>query len=131
MHRTGLFIAATFGPPFLNATGGTWSEERCIFESKELVVKCNRFLHFESRKPAANRIGSNRRSESRKVSGLRSPFQRYSNVSDEGADRVVLTQAAGQFESAGQQVAGRDFLKNAISIKSTVEMAQQEYHNIA
>lgn len=65
---------------------------------------------------------SGARSVSRKESESRSPIRRYQNLSDGGADGVVLTHAARGFESAEQHVAGRDIPLSAISIKSTVEM---------
>ena len=59
---------------------------------------------------------------SRKELESESPIRRYRNLGDGGADGVVLTQAAGGFNSVERFVAGRDLLLSAVSIKSTVEM---------
>ena len=69
--------------------------------------------------PVTSRAKSERGSESQKVSGLKPRFRRPDNLNDGEADGVGLTRAAGDFELAEENVAGRDF---AISVKSTVEM---------
>ena len=61
-------------------------------------------------------------SVSRKEGESRSPIRRYQNLTDGGADGVILTQAAGGSNSVGQFVAGRDVPLGAISIRSTVEI---------
>ena len=71
---------------------------------------------------SAKRAKSERESEVRKESRLSSRSRHYDNLSKRGSDRVLLTQAAGGLESTGQQVAGRDFPMNSISIQSTAEM---------
>ena len=61
-------------------------------------------------------------SVSRKELESKSPIRRCQDLSDGGADGVVLTQAAGGFNSVEQFVAGRDIPLSAVSIESTVEM---------